>query len=358
MSYLVLALGFFLSLCGAMAIVAGYGIIQVERGWATFIAGSTAFSCGIVTLALGLILGRLISLHALIKSEKGLTEKSLTEKGLAPPMRPMRSNLAAARNFLKSRTTVLPAARGSSEADYSSQKGPQISRETWKSAQTTVELPPEPDFVIPAEVTVAKAQDKQDKTETRPASVPAEEEPAEFVWHAENEPGLFDEDEAGTADKIERLPIEQPFPDSSYNPRTSEAQSRADVTWPAEPVSIDRIFEEEFLLSLNPSLVSRNEDAELAPETSEPASPSPEPPIVAEAITAAVPEPSSEPPEPASSTGQEELAIVGQYESAGTSYIMYSDGSIEARAAHAVFHFKSMAELKTFLESEAPTSQD
>jgi hypothetical protein len=37
---------------------------------------------------------------------------------------------------------------------------------------------------------------------------------------------------------------------------------------------------------------------------------------------------------------------------------MYSDGSIEARTEHAVFHFKSMAELKAFMESEARTSQE
>jgi hypothetical protein len=78
-----------------------------------------------------------------------------------------------------------------------------------------------------------------------------------------------------------------------------------------------------------------------------------------EAVTAAVPEPSTEPPPTASSgPDQEELAIVGQYESAGTSYVMYSDGSIEARTAHEVFHFKSMTELKTFLDSEAQTSHD
>jgi len=351
MSYLVLALGFFLSLCGAIAIVAGYGIIQVERGWATFIAGSMAFSCGIVTLALGFLLQKLSGVHDLLKSGKGVT--------LPQPQRPMRSKLTAARNFLKSRGTVWPRARKSSESDYSSQKGPSFSRDSWKMAQTTVEPPSEQGFVMPAEVTLTKPRDK---TETRPASTLAEEESAEFAWRVENEPGLFDEDEAAAADKIEKPPIEQPFPDLYYNPGKPEAQSRPDVTWPAEPVSIDRLFEEEFLLSLEPSLnplpESRNEGKELAPEDIEPESLGPTPPMESEAVTAAVPGPSPEPPPPASGPDQEELAIVGQYESAGTSYVMYSDGSIEARTAHEVFHFKSMTELKTFLDSEAQTSHD
>src|SRR5580704_3137299 len=73
MSYLVFALGALLSLCGAFAVAAGYGIIQVERGWAGVIAGATALSGGIVTIALGFILHGLSGLHALLKTGKGLT---------------------------------------------------------------------------------------------------------------------------------------------------------------------------------------------------------------------------------------------------------------------------------------------
>ena len=150
MSYVVLALGVFLSVCGAIGVITGYGIIEVERGWATFIGGSMAFSCGIVTLALGLILRRLSSLHTLLKSGKGfapplreLSRRTPGERspGYAPetsmgpaaippvtaaspaaaapttslrswPQRPMRSNLTAPRNLLKSRGTVSPTPRG------------------------------------------------------------------------------------------------------------------------------------------------------------------------------------------------------------------------------------------------------
>jgi hypothetical protein len=107
---------------------------------------------------------------------------------------------------------------------------------------------------------------------------------------------------------------------------------------------------------LDKALDSRTDDAEPPAEPLEPASPDLAPPDEAEAGTAAVENLSPEPPPLVSST--QELAIVGQYESAGTSYVMYSDGSIEARTEHAVFHFKSMAELKAFMESEARTSQE
>jgi len=58
------------------------------------------------------------------------------------------------------------------------------------------------------------------------------------------------------------------------------------------------------------------------------------------------PEPVLNPPEPA----HYEPSVVGRYEAAGTSYAMYSDGSVEAENEHGVFRFGSMAELRAFIE--------
>ncbi len=44
-------------------------------------------------------------------------------------------------------------------------------------------------------------------------------------------------------------------------------------------------------------------------------------------------------------------AVIGRYESEGTSYVMYADGSIDAQSEAGVYRFASMAELKTFIES-------
>jgi hypothetical protein len=44
------------------------------------------------------------------------------------------------------------------------------------------------------------------------------------------------------------------------------------------------------------------------------------------------------------------LAVVGRYEANGSSYALFSDGSIEAMTASGVFRFASMAELKQFIE--------
>jgi len=348
---------------------AGYAIVEVERGWATFIAGSVAFSCGIVTLALGLILHRLSGLHALFKSGQGLSpthepspaapfeasSAPVPPRPAAPsspagvgsgvrnwPTRPMRSHLAAARSFLKSRVPMSRAARGTGESDYAPPKSPPLSREGPKPDYPTSEPPFEPSFTLPGGMAFGREEEEQRRRDFPPAGPT----PAEFEWRLAEQPELFDEERA--ADKIEEPSSEQ-F-ETGYH--TSEQDGQQGAAWPTETASIETLFDERLLFELDAALESRTEAEDLTPEGLEPADRTPEPP----AEEAALEEPSQEPPAPTS--GQGELAIVGQYESEGTSYIMYSDGSIEARTEHAVFHFKSIAELKAFMESGTPTQHD
>lgn len=96
---------------------------------------------------------------------------------------------------------------------------------------------------------------------------------------------------------------------------------------------------------------------------------------VVEAHAAAEPHPSHEPPahetrsaqpehegtprrETAAAEGLATVAareapaspVIGRYESEGTSYVMYADGSIDAQSNAGVYRFASMAELKRFIE--------
>jgi hypothetical protein len=375
MSYLVFALGVLLSLCGAFAISAGYGIIQVERGWAGVIAGATALSGGIVTIALGFILHSLSGLHALLKTGKGLAplpgelgeheaselrpepglafkpEASMVSESGPPsaamppaanlrswPQRPTRPNLTPARNVLMSRGTVLPAARGTPEADFALPKLPLISRDALGGSLAAMEPRSEPGFAMPGEA----AAKSEDEAKTRPDSAPAVEPSAEPAWNADGEPGLFDDD------KAKEPPIEAQLQEAHFNPGEPEAESGPRVTWSAETASTDAIFSEDHLIEPDPALDAWNEGAMPSPEAIEPESLDPAPPIVSEAPPAADPR---EPSPPAASEAG--LAIVGRYESEGTSYVMFADGSIEARSERGVFHFQSMAELKAFMEAQA-----
>ena len=379
MSYLVVALGAILSLCGALAIYAGYGIILVERGWAEVIAGATALSCGIMTIALGFILHSLSGLHALLKTGEGLTPlpgeldadevgalgpkpgvafnpevSMVSEAGPPPaavppaaslrtwPQRPTRPNLTFARNVLKSRGTVLPAARGTPESNFALPKLPLTARDALGVSQGAMEPPSEQDFAIPGEAAAAKAEDE---AQMRPASTPATEAPAEPAWNSDDEPGFFDED------KAKEPPIEARLQETHYDTGEPATESGPRVTSSAETASIAAIFGEDRLVEPDPALDARQEGAKPSPQAIEPASGDPAPPFVAEPLSAADPrEPS---PTTVPAAGEAGLTIVGRYESDGTSYVMYADGSIEARSERGVFHFQSMAELKAFMESQA-----
>jgi hypothetical protein len=353
MSYFVLGLGALLSLCGAIALYTGYGIIQVERGWASVIAGSVALSCGIVTIALGLILHRLARLPAVLNagqrdtpslrefawqpdhesSTDVLPESSFASHPAVPPVtaasgiapapaprswaqRPMRSNFAAARNFLKPRRPVLPPLREAPETDSAPQKASPF--RTGSRNQAEPESAFEAGFAVTAGVAMTEAE-----TETWASFASPDEKP-----------DLFDE----AKEKIVASAFEEPFSEIQDNLEKPRLQSEQGVSWPAGTAAIETTLEEELFIELHREPESR---------TGEPAS-----------RLATPGQPPLESPKNVADDAQEGLAIVGQYQSAGTSYVMYSDGSIEARTAHAVFHFKSMTELKAFMDSEAQTSKD
>ena len=63
MRWLIFALGVALALGGAASIVSGVPYIRIEFGWTEVIAGTTALSAGIVTVALGAVLSALRSLE-------------------------------------------------------------------------------------------------------------------------------------------------------------------------------------------------------------------------------------------------------------------------------------------------------
>ncbi|CAA2144170.1 MULTISPECIES: hypothetical protein [Methylobacterium] len=77
--------------------------------------------------------------------------------------------------------------------------------------------------------------------------------------------------------------------------------------------------------------------------------------VVDEPETAPEPVPAPPPPpeeaDPAASPAKGGLAVVGTYASGGNTYVMYSNGSIEADTPRGQFTFDSLDELKAFVEA-------
>jgi hypothetical protein len=372
MSYFVLALGGLLSVGGAVTLLTSYGIILVERGWAGVIAGTTALASGIVTIALGIILHRLSGFYELLagKSElsllRGLAEQEAGEPGSAQtprylakaggapeagpdsagvqpasgsrswPQRPARPFHSPGRNVLKSRAAGAPA-----PARFRESLSVSIPNEGAADGRSEAGSGP---------ATPAEMAEEGIGPNTPPRQAPLEETYAEAAGRgARSEPGPSQDsagDDALTVEPSAEVAIaegyKQPWPESS---------------WPAEPAMIGTI---EMILPQaghagQPAIPEPgNETAEPLSEPREAAGL--EPPTVAfetgaEAYLAETGSSSEPPSDDATSGGT--VAIIGRYESEGASFVRYADGSIEARTDHAVFHFKSMAELKSFMESQA-----
>ncbi len=63
MPWVICILGLALAIAGGASVVHGYNYIQADWGWQAIIAGATAVSGGIVTIALGAVLTSLVSIR-------------------------------------------------------------------------------------------------------------------------------------------------------------------------------------------------------------------------------------------------------------------------------------------------------
>ncbi|HEV7440300.1 MAG TPA: hypothetical protein VGN94_11845 [Methylobacterium sp.] len=156
------------------------------------------------------------------------------------------------------------------------------------------ELPlPEPAGFMPAPPPVA----------VPPASMPSLSAPAEPAFHPEPDDGIAPEDDLFAAPEPVRPPAEEP----------------------------------ETAPLLRPTL-----DAAPDPEPAAEPEPAPEP---APDAAPAEPEPETEP----------KLEVVGTYASGGNTYVMFSNGAIEAETPRGRFTFASLDELKAFVEAGGET---
>ncbi len=363
MSYFVLVLGGLLALGGAVALFTSYGIILVERGWAGVIAGTTALASGVVTIALGLILHRLSSLHELLKSGDGERARGLAEadtgaslsaqtaqyipapeaapnSGAVPPasglrawpQRQARAFYSPGRTFFKARGAAVPAPPRVRDPPPIPSEGNEGAADVLSEAGLGPTTPAE---------TAGEAGIGQDMLVR---SGPADETGAEGQRSGRRGPGLL-QDDAGTEPRTARPLPEMPIPETPIGPGEVSVETWPGNGWPAQPTIVPEAGH-----------IAEKEGPEVpVPEVREAASLEPLRGAF-EAGTGALRAeagPGSEPP-----ISGDTLAIVGRYEAEGASFVRYADGSIEARTDHAVFHFKSMDELKRFMDSQAQARQD
>ena len=288
MAYLVIALGVLMALAGGYLLNYGYSIVQVERGWSSVIAGSVFLAGGLITACLGLVIRAL--------SRLGSTKETVAGTGTAS-LDPITAPIIV-------HEPVVVAPTATTVADLAP-----LATEMPFHDPEPVSEPPEP---------------HADHTDVHRLAVKPDEP---FEQNPPPEP----------------VHPAEPEPEPHHDPEPAPTASDHEVSHPAPPMDdwLDRAFSD---LDQIPPPRAATPPLTLEPErVPEPAQAE----IQAEA-PAAIHEPDEVEPTPHGDAAQS--AVIGRYESDGTSYVMYADGSIEAQSAAGVYRFSSMAELKSFIE--------
>ncbi|MBX9934294.1 MAG: hypothetical protein K2Y56_22720 [Methylobacterium sp.] len=310
---------------GIASVIQGFPFVRLESGLAMTIAGATVASAGSV----------LLGLAVLARQIRGLARRSADESAPVPP-----------RLEVPRAEVPVPPARtfenGMPETPSPGARRPLIAGAAGLAAGTAggaylgseAHERPNPSFEASFE---------------EPSPDPRSDRRSD-PWPAPPEP-LFPE----LAD-LDLAPTREAEP--TFDPPTGDAAFDAMSPKVPADTSAQQLHVEE-----EPATRSAEEQPETALKTG------PETDLFAPAVPVAAPaetdlsdEPELRPAlteEPADpeTPAEPALAVVGTYVSGGNTYVMYSDGSIEADTPRGRFTFKSLDELKAFVEAGGETDR-
>lgn len=360
--WVVLALGVLLAVAGLISLWQGIGQIEFERGLAAVISGAVLLAGGVITIALYFVLNALEGLQiaprafaapVLVPPEIKPVEAPVAEPPLkqepkpepepqpefklptAPPLPPLpaREEVPLPKfEFPKAETpapepapapsaapaiavaTTAAAATGGFFAIrnfFSRRAEPVKAVEPESTAESDeVTAPKLPDFLVRRDVMGDQLKAEEIEPAQDEATSPEEGAAAEEVPPQ----GASDQDKYAWLEKaLSGDEEEKPEPEFDWLRNRSSVEPSKDPI--LEEVSEEEVFEEEEIIE------ERVEEAS-APETVEPSAPVAPP------------------------------TVVGRYNSAGSEYTLYSDGSIDAETAEGHLHFASMADLRAHIEAQ------
>ena len=362
MAYLVIAIGALMSLIGVSAIVSGFPIIEVERGWAEVISGSTLLAGGLVTGALGVVLQTLLAIRRSLSTREASVLAGRASEALRPAA-PVPVSSGADPSLADPPTNFA----GTSSVGVPSLPLDALTAERADHFHDVASAPLAADEARPVAAEHAEAQHDQVAFER----LAPEHAPQDFGVQAQgsHEPALpetvFVEPAPHDAEFV--APVSHAAalsPVDGYELQTPSTPDHDLAPIPAAPGDwLDRAFSDlDEELSAGAQGVDRVPQAStLAKVHAEPRPAAPNARVAylepsGETIEAEAPAAAVAPGAPAAHPAMEadaaavESPVIGRYESEGTSYVMYADGSIEAQSDAGIYRFQSMAELKAFIE--------
>jgi hypothetical protein len=307
----LLALAFAMILGGLVAAFFGWDIVLIERGWVMVLAGSFSAACGALLLGITAAVSRLTQIQAELARLQIAIDEEMQEE--APSSSTGVSMAALAGGLLGGKLL----GRGENKDRDESQ----------------ADLPLFADNDQPeaaAEARETRDEDETPKVEPFPLFPPRES--MESVGNRAEEEAEIKVPDFLLAERRKETYIES---------RSSDADTSlfADEPKLEEPEERQNAFDRDGIPESLPEPVSAREpETEREPES-----------VLAEEETAAPEEPTRE--EEAAKEPRSGATVVGTYNSGDNTYVMFSDGSIEAQTPSGVFRFQSLDELKAFIAS-------
>ena len=333
-----------MALLGALAIITGYPIIQIERGWATVIAGSTLLAGGIVTVVLGLLLRAIMDVRTTLANaafaspssgSEAFYDSPHTEPNFGEPEHAAADHAPGYGAAIAATAVAIPVAalamapRREPEPDTHEAEGepapaahePVGSEHHDESAVPVVHermvSPPMDDWLDKAFADLAL--EKTPTTRRDIEHVPSVQADPEQL--ASGNAVALHEGDVLYAEEHEAAHAHDAHPEGAHAEVASHPEHAHAEHDPA-PVDHDATHE------------ALEHDEHVASDETE------HPPVDhhLEPMTLPAPVASTEP------------AVIGRYEADGTAYTMFADGSIEAQSDAGIYRFASMADLKAFIE--------
>ncbi|MGB8278575.1 MAG: hypothetical protein WCF20_11685 [Methylovirgula sp.] len=346
MKYALFALGLLLLLIGGYSVYFGAGIIEVERGWASVIAGTTAVVGGVLTLGLAWILKTLDQLRALLQAN----EMKAAVKSTPPPAHEVLHG--ARETFVPAMDLpIAPVAWPPHTSPLHAPIAQQDALAEPPLADTETELAADSFEENAYSAFGAEANEATRAPAHEPAPTAERVKPSPSVrdlWRRVANEIDTPPSSARPAMQKGAYAVEPPL----VPPPLSKAATASETVQPsaddreAEPSAETGDWLDHALADLDLAM-AQAPFAQLS-DASADIEPHKNMPTEAAALAA-------EPAQGELPADTEEPAIIGRYEAEGTSYIMFADGSIEAQSERGVARFKSMADLKAYFETqEAP----
>lgn len=307
----LLALAFAMILGGLVAAFFGWDIVLIERGWVMVIAGTFSAACGALLLGITAAVSRLTQIQAeLARLQIGIDEEMREE---APSSSTGVSMAALAGGLLGGKLLD----RGENKDRDESQADLPLFADSNKQEPV-------------GETRGYRDEDEIPKVE--PFPIFPSRESTEGVEDRAEEPEI----------KVPDFLLAERRTETYIESRSSDADTSlfADEPKLEEPEERQNAFDRDGGIEPLPEPVSAREAEKIEREPER---------VLAEEETAAPEEPVRE--EGPAEEPRSGVTVVGTYNSGDNTYVMFSDGSIEAQTPSGVFRFQSLDELKAFIAS-------